>query len=285
MRDELLKLISVQDVLLPFPEVLLRLDKKLRDPHVNNNDVVNLVRTDPALSGQVLRMANSAFYGGGRREITNLLVALTRIGHKSLREIVYSYELSKMFEDSRIIDQHKFWLHSLAVAVFSHALSERVREPAVKNEIAYYSGLMHDVGVMIFAYLIPDEYTGFLDSLTGKDIPLEEQEFSHFGIDHAELGASFIEKWWPVGDEVVKAVRRHHNPPSEDEDKDKTVFILNVANALCNSKHIDNGINVFHADFNESVWFELGLNLEEVPTIVEKVSEIVAHSERLLNVP
>ena len=74
-------------------------------------------------------------------------------------------------------------------------------------EFAYLCGLMHDTGILVFDHLIPDEYSEFLGTIKSSDITLAENEAETFGITHAELGALFIEKWWPVSPGLVEAIR------------------------------------------------------------------------------
>ena len=76
-------------------------------------------------------------------------------------------------------------------------------------EFAYLCGLMHDTGILVFDHLIPDGYSEFLGTIKSSDITLAENEAETFGITHAELGARFIEKWWPVSPGLVEAIRIH----------------------------------------------------------------------------
>ncbi len=283
MRDQLLEKVNESDELPSFPDVILRLEQMIREDKAGNQQIAKLVSTDISIAGKILKMANSSFYGStGRGEITNLTVAISRLGHKVIREIIFSVALSKLFADSAITDPKLYWRHCLAVATFSHAISRRVGASIEDQDISYMTGLMHDVGIMVFGEIIPKEYLEFLIKIVDKDQSLEYMETYHFGIDHAELGAAFIEKWWPVDPEIINGVRNHHNPNIGDIKERRPSQLVNVANGICNYAGMGNGINVFKGIFQESSWSGLGLELEDVEVIMDEVREAISHAESLL---
>lgn len=91
---------------------------------------------------------------------------------------------------------------------------------------------MHDIGIMVFCYLIPDEYIEFLRSVQDEEVPLEVREYKKFGIDHPELGAVFIKKWWQVDDHILQAVRYHHFPFVGLESDKRCEQMVHIATAF-----------------------------------------------------
>ena len=282
LRKKILNSLSSQGDLPAFPEVVARLDEELRSINVSDRGIADLIKSDLTLSGRILQVANSAFYGGGRREVTSLSMAITRLGQRKIREVTYSLALAKLFTDSKIIDHRRFWRHSIGVASFSQALCRRTGFPAVIEENAYLAGLMHDVGVMVFAKVIPDEYRLFLQEVAGRETSLPAQEKAFFGIDHAELGYEFIQKWWPVADTVSSAVAAHHSPIDPSAPVRNICQLVNIANTICNFLNFDNGVNVYSSVYSESAWLMLGINLEDVEDLLEEVQASIRYAEELL---
>lgn len=187
-----------------------------------------------------------------------------------------------MFNDNELINGYEFWKHSIAVALFSKSLSNKAGLGVDEANLAYISGLMHDVGVMVFTYLIPVEYNNFLKNVMQKEMPLYKQELSVFGIDHAELGAIFISKWWNVDDNISETVRNHHNPKFGDSTSRNCEKLLNIANSICNNQGIYNGIECYKEMFSDSAWDGLNLTIDQAADLLEEVKISLSASEGLL---
>jgi len=282
MRDNLLMLLNEREDLPPLPELVIRIDEELRDKQADLNKIVQFIETDSVLSGRVLKMANSAFYGGGRKEVSKLNLAITRLGFKEIRKIVYSVEMSKMFRYGVALDHHQFWRHSLAVALTTQALSHWANASEEEVDNAYLAGLMHDIGLMVFAFLIPNQYADFLEEISEKEIPLYKLEAGHFGIDHAEFGHAFIARWWSVDESVMNAVKMHHIPTSGDDSGSKTNRLVHIANVICNTLGCSNGLNVHCEMFREGAWDALGLTLAMVDNILQDVLGRIDLAEQML---
>lgn len=118
------------------------------------------------LTSRIIKVANSSRYGGGRA-VSNSTTAMVRLGFTEIQNIIYSYALLKTFKSAQLINKKKFWLHSLAVGFCAQTLSILLGATDEEQDQAYMSGLMHDVGIMVFGYLIPDAYRGFLKRIVG----------------------------------------------------------------------------------------------------------------------
>ena len=118
-REEVLRLLLREDVGLPaLPEVLTRLDRMLRDPDVDLRAVAEIAGTDAVLAGQIVRMANSAYYSRGGSPVTGLASAIHRLGLRALRGLVYAMALPRAFKGGNF-PARLLWRHSLAVAALS----------------------------------------------------------------------------------------------------------------------------------------------------------------------
>ena len=83
-----------------------------------------VLKTDPVLSGRLITLANSAFFGTGKDETRNLEDAVVRLGMKQVMDLVYALELPKTFKKSKAFDQIEFWKHSMAVAFITRSLGQ-----------------------------------------------------------------------------------------------------------------------------------------------------------------
>jgi len=277
MREKLIHLVEQKNDLPPLPEILRRLEDKIDDPDSCLDDITELIQTEPVLRGRLMKLANSVFFCGGREPATDLGSAIGRLGLKMVLDLAYTLELPNLFVDTKGFNQLRFWHHSLVVAVCARSISRLLADKPAEQANAYTAGLMHDIGIMVFAYLIPDLYADFLHKCQSVNQPLEIQEKNEFGIGHPELGAIFIEKWWPIDPGVVQTVKNHHLPLSEEG---STAVI--VANRIANSQGIKNGTNVFVEPEDEALGEQLGLSAEDTDYVVDEAQEALNIAQDLL---
>lgn len=282
MREKLLKLIGEKENIPPLPDILLRLEAKIEDPKSNISDIAVLIETEPVLSGRLIKLSNSVFFGGGREKIENLSSAILRLGLKMVLDLAYTLEIPKMFMKGKGLNQKKFWEHSLAVAILARLLSRRCDNLVAQADLCYLSGLMHDIGIVIFNFFIPDEYNAFLKDIKGVAEPLEKLEMERFGMSHPELGSLFIKKWWPVPDEVVFAVGKHYLEVSDPSKDHPTLLMVIIANTLANNFELENGISSFSAPHNEPFLLELGLTPTAIQELLEEARESLYIAKEVL---
>lgn len=203
-----------------FPPVAGRLLELLGDDQAPIDEAVDLIRSDAALSADLLRRANSPLYGCAAR-IDTLRQCLTILGFDEIRKVVITLATSSFAGDAiRIPELHRCWRHTLAVAVLSEELAKAA---AFVPDKAYTAGLMHDIGRLGILVAKPKEYSALLrkaeaDGEVEDSIYLLELEREAFGVDHAEAGRWLTEQWrMPVELQLV-AGRHHDRLQGEDGD-------------------------------------------------------------------
>ncbi len=284
MRDRILEMLGEHGDLPPLPDIVFKLQKMIRDPRTNAKTIAGLIEMDPVLAGRILKLSNSVYYSRATTPVTSLPVAITKIGFNMLIKLVYSLKVTKAFSDSTLIDNDAFWRHCLAAAIFTQSLSRRIRAHVEEQDIAYLAGLMHDIGIIVFGYLIPEEYGSFIEGIADEEKPLEVMEKETFGIDHAELGAMFVETWWDVDQRISISIRQHHFPFLGEGGERQCEQMVHIANGVCNNVGITNGIECYHEVFKEGAWEELGLSLEDVDEILNEVNDALDQARELMSI-
>ena len=284
MKEKLIALIEEKGDLPPLPEILMTLEKKINDPDCDVVEVSGIIESEPVLSGRLIQLANSVLFGGGREKTEDLNDAVMRLGVKMVLDMAYTLKLPGLFKNAKGFNQIRFWTHSLGVAYLTRSLAYMVRIPQKEIEFAYLCGLMHDIGIVVFDHLIPDEYTPFLKQIKSSELTLAENEAETFGITHAELGARFIEKWWPVSPGLVEAIRAHHDSPGEDGNVKHIVHLLITANLLANQNEFSNGIvSDDGAPLEYGVLDKLDLDFSELEILIDNTKEGLEAAQALLN--
>jgi HD-like signal output (HDOD) protein len=141
---------------------------------------------------------------------------------------------------------------------------------------------MHDIGIMVFNYLIPEEYAKFLKQIGGTESSLHVLEAQKFGISHPELGSVFIKKWWPVPEEVVTSVGMHYLTMSNQGKKYPILLTVIIANAIANANDMGNGISHSEEPINYSFLAQQGVSREVLDEIVEETRESLYLAKEVL---
>jgi len=197
----------------------MELMKLVNVPDPDTEAIARTVELDPALFGSILACANSPLYAG-ISEISDLRMAINRLGLKEIRRIIFHVILESAFRSDNT-DINKFlrrlWTQNLAVSLTMQSL---IRDcPQVKAlplemiTLIYPLGLMHAIGIPVliinrfslFAKFIHDDLKRPLPDVYAR----EKEIFS--GLDHFELGAELLRRWG-FPEFFCAVVASHHQP-------------------------------------------------------------------------
>lgn len=282
MKEKLLKLLESKGDLPPLSDILINLESRINNPDTDIEEISELIQTEPVLSGRLIKLSNSVFFGGGRDKADDLNSAIMRLGLKMVLDLAYTLELPSAFKKPKSFNHTDFWRHSLGVAYLSRTLALHAGGSKEELEVSYLSGLMHDVGILVFDYLIPGEYEAFTRNIGDGEKGLEELELETFGISHPELGAQFVGKWWPVSEQVVTSIREHHDPLSESITSLGISWFVNCANQIANNYEMGNGISPYICPMGTNLMKILKLTDEGLEDFVENTRAGVEEAESIL---
>ncbi len=265
MRD-IRQIIQSKGELPAIPDTVLRIQRLLADPNVSFTKLAELMQSDPSIAGRVVQVSNSALYGG-RSTISDVKQAIVRIGLQQARNIAYSVSVLELFSSVRGIDQKQFWKHCLAVGFLTQSICRVLRAGKSAEDMGYIAGLMHDVGVMVFAYLVPESYSELLSRISGdvstlSDMVLVNAEEDAFRTTHAEVGALYVKHWWPVDEAVIDAIALHHDDWKDDISRAPFITQAVVAaNHYCNARGVFSGVQIYDEKLDMEI-FEI-LQMDE----------------------
>lgn len=288
--DDPIALVQQEGIRLPsFPDILARLESELSKEEVHFGRIAGLVRMDPVVSGQILRLANSAWYSRGGQPVQDLSRAMVRLGLPLTRDLVQALIVPSLFsETGGVLDQAVFWKHSFAVALQAQSLGRMLNLPREQMELIWTAGILHDVGAMLWDLLATAKLQRFVAALSGDEGATRnyrEIEKAWLGVDHAALGAAFLQRTWKLPDEIVRLVGAHEDPVAlEGEPRlHRPALCIHVAEVLCEEK----GVHwlpgtVGRAGTLGPVFETMGLGEDDLAGMVEEVGQVVNHADAML---
>ncbi len=213
-----------------FPPVMARLIEMTGDEKGSMAELSKIVQTDPGISARVLRLVNSALYGLTRK-ITDVDQAVVYIGFDEVKRLAMSvavFDTMTRAGKQVSFDRLFFWRHCLCVAVLSMALAEEIKLPDPGE--AYVSGLLHDLGKIVFDLRGRVHYGDFMATLATSSGPMITEERAIMGMGHDDLGA-YYSSLWGLPEPLTLAMKYHHRryahaPLSERESRLVSIVAL-----------------------------------------------------------
>ena len=244
----------------------------LEEPDTTVSEIEDILRYDPGLTANVLKLANSAYFGLPSK-IGSLKQAVILLGLKRLIQLVVASCVSAIMDKSvpgYDLPSGDLWRHSIAVSIAAEALVKGKKR--VKTEDIFTPALLHDVGKLVLGSYVKEELEA-IQAIAAKGIPFVVAENMILGTDHAEIGARILAQWNLPAD-VINAVRWHHDPDSPDASS-LPMDVVYLANILCQTQ-ATSGPQAGHAvELSPTVIDRLGIQLDQFESISEKVAHWV----------
>jgi len=253
------------DNLPQFPENIVAVQRLINDPKSELRDIAKRISTDPALTADLLKTVNSAYFMLPNR-VDNIGDAVKMLGLRGVKNMLLSYGTSKILKLSTYPAQ---WRHAHRVAFYSFVLARQITRNKDIIDDVYVGGILHDIGKIIFSAIHPNLLNKIRKFSHEKNISSSLFENLSAGYNHAEIGAQIAEKWnFPIS--LIDAIRYHHHPEScrsENRLIVSCVYLGNTISAYENGrKHYDSIDSLILAKFritNEIQFKQVQIRLAE----------------------
>jgi HD-like signal output (HDOD) protein len=192
----------------PFPQVALQVLQLANNENVQLHELSDLISSDPAFASEVLTVANSLLYAP-RFPASSILQAIAVLGANNLHGLCMTVGVRGYM--GKALNQpamRTIWRHNLACALIADQVAS---VGFLDRDVAYTSGVMHDIGRLALAVIRPREYSLPLGAHSGPPESILKAERELFGWDHCEAGRQLIVDW-KLPTEFEAIVADHHTP-------------------------------------------------------------------------
>lgn len=212
MKDNILKYVNDLKNLPSLPEISLEIMKVLQSPEASLSQAVKSVRKDPSLSMKVMKVANSARYGG-TMNVTALEVAAGRLGISMIRQLALIDGVMNIFPPSRGgYETRKYWEHSMCTALVSEDVLKKISGTALPKKIeCFTAAILHGIGLLILELGFPKATYKVAEISMETSEVITNVEQSILGITYPECG-DLLSRYWSLPEQVSSTIRWHHNP-------------------------------------------------------------------------
>lgn len=233
------RLITIQRFILKMPSLSTTVTKVMEvcsRPSVSAYDLNRVIYLDPVLTGQVLKLINSAYYSLPNR-VTSLTRAIIMLGINTVKNLVLATSVLATFKRTKTIQSvpiDDFWAHSLAAGVISKTVAQEQKVLAKEQETYFVAGLMHDLGKLPMIICYPELYDRAIEAARNEQISLSHTEKRLLGFDHSQIGRLIAAKW-KFDATMVQAIVDHHKVnkvPDDNEPPSPILDYVSLANLV-----------------------------------------------------
>jgi putative nucleotidyltransferase with HDIG domain len=273
--------ISVAHHLVPAPQVLPQILPLLNQPDTDTNTVVDLIAYNQSLTGNVLRVCNSAYFSRGT-SIDTLQHAVTRLGFRQIYDIVVSVISSVTLarpQKGYGVEANELWGHSVTTAVVAQIVA---RDCSADPQLVFTAAILHDIGKIVLSLALEDMKDKVAYETEKCSLSPYEIEMKLLGVNHAEIGGRLMEHWH-LPEYLVSGVRYHHHPAAAkgNERLAACVYIGNFIAYLMGYGYGKHSLDLTARDESLEI---LNLTAESIPQYMQESFEKLKQVKHLYKV-
>jgi len=209
-QEEILERLNSIEKLPTLPLIVTKIIDTLGNPESSVKDLASIIRIDQSISMQILKVANSAYYGF-RSRVTVLDRAIMILGFEEIKRIAMSVYVIKSIPfkiKDKFFKFEDFWYHSLGVAYCSRIIAEHIGEKRLDE--AYTAGLLHDIGKIIIGQFFQRYFVVIVHYSQNIKNGFADLESEILGCDHSVIG-SWLATIWDLPKMLRDAIGGHHS--------------------------------------------------------------------------
>ncbi len=247
------------------------------DAGANADKLANVILRDFALTGKLLKLVNSAFYGSRASKVTNISDAVVLLGVEKVRMTANSLTFfGHMKSDSAVLKDSM--TKSFLSGLIARHLARIERLPGMEE--AFICGMCQNLGENLVIFYFPDEFADINELMTTRKLGKSAAARGVLGVAYPDLGAA-VAKSWKLPNAIVESIRGAppgpiRKPDSTDEQmRDMAIF----ANELCDifqyreRDDIDSAMQELLARFAPSIPIEYDFCVKLMAAGFEKLKQ------------
>jgi HD-like signal output (HDOD) protein len=214
-------------VLSPLASKIL---KMCEDEKSNAKDLAHLISQDAGMVAQILFMANSAYYGGLRHKVTNVVQAVNLLGFATIAHLALSLCFSRLVKELQNtrsgMDHVGYWRRAIFASTAGQALAHHLSLP--DPDLVFLGALLQDIGILALYEVAPEEVGVLYGKAAERHAALPPRELEQLGVDHSQVGA-WLAQHWELPEEFQLAILYHHTPEYFETPTDRQPLVDSVA--------------------------------------------------------
>ncbi len=258
------------DTVKPIPQAALKIFRMFQDNRYGIADITQELALDQVLSGQTLKLCNSALFAGTIK-IDTLKEAVLMLGEEMLIKSIITAAVNTYYNQTGTsgysLCRGGLFFHAVDVATLAEKLAQKTGK--VNAPLAYTAGLLHDIGKVVLDQYISDCAPLLFRNLSRAGESFLTSEKKLLGMTHCEVGG-FLAKNWKFPPALSQVIRFHHHPEQADHNK-QLVYVVYLADLLMEKFHTGHDREKMQSLSLNHVLDQLDLCAGDIPTLVDAI--------------
>ena len=234
-QGSLKEAITKIDALPSLPSLYTELVQTLESEESSLQTVGEIIAKDIGLTAKVLKLVNSSFFSLQQR-VASPAKAVSLLGLDLVKTIVLTSGTFDRFSQLRFpgFSIDRLWDHAAGVAGYAKCIAQQINLDRNAVETAFMAGLLHDIGKLLVAAHLPDQFRRVLEKMRKEKTSMIQAEGEILGTSHAAIGA-YLLGLWGLPESIITAAAYHHAPGNPPESGTDINLLVHVANAFANT--------------------------------------------------
>lgn len=255
----------------PIPQTALKILRMFHDERFGITDITRELSQDQVLSGQTLKICNSALFAG-TLPIETLKDAVLLMGEDLLVKSVITAAVNSYYGHVRSsgysLCKGGLFFHAVNVAATSEKLAEKSGK--IPGMHAYTAGLLHDIGKVVLDQFVAASVPLLFRNLSRKGESFLSSEKKLLGITHAEAGA-ILARNWRFSPALFQTIAYHHHPEKAEQEHRDMVFLVYLADLLMERFNTGVDLEKMQTGSMEAALNRLGISMSQIPEIIDQI--------------
>ena len=248
------------------------------------SEVVEVVGNDPMLTGQLLKIANSAALAR-RNPVETILDAVSYLGNKLVLGIALGASATSIYEPKLVgyeSSEGSLWLHCLRTAIVSKEIAKYTNNK-VDSSAAYTAGLLHDIGKAVLSVHLKERLSE-LRELFSKSSPQDfcQTEREIIGVDHCQIG-ELIGSHWNLPKSLKNVIVYHHTPKLAPEEFKPLCYTIHISDMIAMMAGSGTGVDSLHYPFDVNYEQYITIDRTELDRLILQMNIEFAKTSDAIN--
>ena len=270
-------MIEVEDIvkqieqLEPIPPVATQIMTMAKDPDSSMSEIADIILNDPALTANLLRSCNSAYFGFSRK-VESVKDAISLVGLDHIVQLVMLHSVSRNFKNEPKgygLGEGELWRHAVSSAYVAKILANKFGVVSKQHRL-YTAALLKDIGKLILGRFVAFSLERINILVQSQGLSFNDAEKQIIGMNHEELGAMVGEKW-RFSDKMIYIIRNHHLS-DESARQDLETSLVYLADMICMMMGVCTGADGLSYRFYSDVLKRLDLSEKNLYGIIAETS-------------
>lgn len=270
------------DQLEPIEPIAVQIMTLAQDPLSSMSAIAELILNDPAITANLLKTCNSAYFGLNRK-VDSVQDAIGFVGLDHIVQLVLLNSVSQNFRKQPQgygLGEGELWRHAVTSAHIAKILACQFGRSRHQHLI-YTAALLKDIGKLILGRFVAFTFEEINILVNSKGFSFNDAEKQIIGMNHEELGVMVGQKWY-FSDKLIYIIR-HHHLSNESAREDPETSLVYLSDIICMMMGVCTGADGLSYRFYSDVLKRMGLTEKDLQAVIADTGENQQKIDHLLN--